>query len=318
MKKVLVLGASGLLGLNFAMQAQEEYVVQGVVHSQALAGAPFHVIQADLLQEDKLQQIIAESDADYLVNCVALADLEACEKDAARANLLNRDLAGRVAQACRQSGIALVHISTDAVFDGERGDYSEDYAVNPLSIYARSKFEGEEAVRKEFPKAIIARVNFFGWSLSGRRSLAEFFCNNLVDGHPIKGLTDRFFNPLHASQLSELLLKMLDAGLSGTFHVGSPIALSKYDFGVAIARQFGLDEALIEEANSADFGYQAARSPNLTMNVEKLSRALEIDLPDVHSGIKKLFEQKQLGYRQKLRMMHAEGKSQIANAREGI
>ena len=311
MKKVLVLGASGLLGLNFALKAQGDFEVLGVVHRHPLLGAPFQTLQADLLNEVSLFKIVAESEADMLINCVALADLEACEKDPEKADLLNHELACRIAKACKESGIALAHISTDALFDGEKGNYAEDDPVNPLSVYARSKLEGEQAVRKENSEALIARVNFFAWSLSGKRSLAEFFYTNLRAGQHIKGLADRFFNPLHATQLSSILLKMLAQGLSGTYHVGSPISLSKYDFGIAIARQFEFDEQLIEKANSAQLGYQAARSPKLTMNIAKLQAALDDKIPDVFSGIKILFEQERSGYRQVLRAMSDQAEPQI-------
>ena len=311
MKKVLVLGASGLLGLNLALQAQNEFDLLGVVHRHALKDAPFQIIQADLLEERKLHKIVAESGADMAVNCVALADLEACEKDPEKADLLNHKFAGSVARACNDFGIALAHISTDAVFDGQQGNYVEANAVNPLGVYARSKLAGEQAVSTEKPEAIIARVNFFGWSLMGKRSLAEFFYNNLKARQQIKGLADRFFNPLHASHLSSILLKMLTQGLSGIFHVGSPISLSKYEFGMAIARQFNFDEGLIEKSLSADLAYQAARSPKLTMNVGKLQAALDAKLPDVYAGIQTLFEQEQSGYRQTLQAMGDPAEAQI-------
>lgn len=311
MKKILVLGASGLLGLNFALSAQDDYELLGVVHRHPLKDAPFQVVNADLLQVASLEEIVAESGADLVVNCVALADLEACERKPDQADLLNHHLAGRVAKTCKAADIRLAHISTDAVFDGQQGDYAENDVVNPLSVYAISKFNGEQLVRDENPDAIIARVNFFGWSLSGTRSLAEFFYANLKAGVQMKGLDDRFFNPLHAAQLSSILLKMLTKGLSGIFHVGSPISLSKYEFGIAIAQQFGLDEQLIEKANSTVLGYQAARSPKLTMNIGKLQAALDGQVPDVYAGIKTLFEQQQSGYRQKLQAMSGQDERQL-------
>ena len=304
MKKLLILGVSGLLGSNLALEAAErDHELLGLSRSQALPGASFPVQQLDLEQAGAARKLLEGSQPDAVLNCTALASLEACERDPQRAQRLNVQLPRELARACRDMGITLQQISTDAVFDGQRGNYAESDPVNPLSVYASTKWEGEEAVRSEYPQASIARVNFFGWSLSAERSLAEFFYNNLVAGQKMKGLVDRFFNPLHVTHLAQLLLQMLERGLSGTYHVASPLSMSKYEFGVAIAQRFGLDEGLIAEAKSADLGYEAARSPNLTISVHKLTQALDRELPDVHAGIDLLHQQHRSGYPQRLRAM---------------
>ncbi len=310
MKKVLILGASGLLGLNLALKAQDSYEVLGHVHQHSLHKAPFPIVRADLIDETALHKTIGQSGADFVINCVALADLEACEREPIQANTLNNDLAGRVARICISESIDLAQLSTDAVFDGEKGNYREEDEANPLSVYARSKYEGEQSVQEANPDALIARVNFFGWSLNGQRSLAEFFYNNLAEGRAIKGLTDRFFNPLHASHLSEILLKLLEMKKKGIVHIGSPVSISKYDFGVAIAKQFDLDVTLIAKSKADELGYSAARSPRLTMNVEKLSAALNEELPDVHAGISTLHAQFETGYRDQILAMAGENELQ--------
>ena len=98
------------------------------------------------------------------------------------AQRINAEMPGKLAAVCKKKKIRLIHISTDAVFDGKMGDYTEEDIPNPLSVYARTKIEGEHLVAAENPEAIIARVNFYGFSLSGKRSLAEFFLNSLRSG----------------------------------------------------------------------------------------------------------------------------------------
>jgi dTDP-4-dehydrorhamnose reductase len=95
-----------------------------------------------------------------------------------------------MAKACKTRGVSFVHISTDAVFDGEKdGFYTEEDIPNPLGVYAQSKLAGEQAVTAENSNAIVARVNFYGWSLGGKRSLAEFFHHNLTNNKTISGFT---------------------------------------------------------------------------------------------------------------------------------
>jgi dTDP-4-dehydrorhamnose reductase len=183
-----------------------------------------------------------------------------------------------------------VHISTDAVFDGQIGGYDEEDPVNPLSVYAQTKLAGEEAVRESYVDAVIARVVFFGWSLTGDRSLSEFFFNNLCMGHPIKGFTDTRFCPLYAEDLAEVLLEMLVAGLTGTYHVVSPEGLSKYEFGVRIARRFGFDSELIEPIRMQDIKRDAPRALDLTLKPDKVEDALGHPLPSIGAGIDRLYQ----------------------------
>jgi dTDP-4-dehydrorhamnose reductase len=195
----------------------------------------------------------------------------------------------------------MIYISTDAVFDGTKGDYSEEDEPKPLSTYAKTKYIGEQGVADGYPEAIIARVNLFGWSLTGKRSLAEFFFYNLINGKPVKGFTDVFFCPILVNDLAGVLIEMLEEGLSGLYHAVSSDCLSKYDFGVTIAEKFGLDAGLIDPVSVTEGGLAAARSPNLTLKSDKLAKALGSPLPSVEDGLARLYDLYQEGYPRKLR-----------------
>ena len=170
--RLLVTGASGLLGLNLAIEASRENEVFGSVNRNLLKNAPFTVIQSDLTQPGSLRELLEQSRPDWVVNCAALANLESCEAQPDLAEKLNIELPEKLANYVAKGGARLVHVSTDAVFDGKRGNYSEADQPNPLSKYAQTKFEGEQVVLSANPEAIVARVNLFGWSLSGRRSFS--------------------------------------------------------------------------------------------------------------------------------------------------
>jgi len=196
----------------------------------------------------------------------------------------------------------MIHISTDAVFDGTKdGVYTEDDTPNPLGVYARTKLEGEEAVMAADRGALVARVNFFGWSLSGTRSLSEYFVNCLTAGNKCNGFNDVWFCPLFVGDLVGILVRMLEQGLSGLYHLVGSQALTKFDFGVQIARQFGFDESLIQPISIAASGLKAKRSNNLRLSVHKLSTDLGIEIPTVSTGIEKFYTQAQQGYPQKMR-----------------
>lgn len=303
MARILVLGASGLLGINFAMEASSDHGVVGTVHNMHIQDAPYETLVVDLLESDALPALLDKAKPDWLVNCVALADVDQCEKQPELAQALNVELPRRLAIEAAKRDISLLHISTDAVFDGQSGNYREEDVPSPLSEYGRSKLDGEHAVREANPDAIVARVNFFGWGISGKRSLSEFFYNKLSAGEVVLGLTDRYFSPLLVNDLSQLLLQMLEEGLSGLYHVASPVGLSKYDFGREIAQRFSFDQKLLEPVEAQSLNYAAARAQDLRLNTQKIQKALAADLPDVHSGIEGLYALHQQGYADQLKAM---------------
>jgi dTDP-4-dehydrorhamnose reductase len=303
--RILVTGASGLLGVNLALEAARDHTVFGQVNSHRLATEAFTIIQTDLLAPNAMQRLLEQTQPDWVIHCAALTNLEACEAHPAQAQQLNSEIPAKLAKLVARGGARLLHISTDAVFDGQRGEYTEQDIPNPLSTYARTKLEGEHAVTQANPQAIIARVNLYGWSLTGKRSLAEFFFYNLQAGKPVMGFTDVFFCPLLANELAHLFLRMLASGLSGLYHVVSSECMSKYAFGVAVARKFGLDDNLISPSSVANAGLKAARSPNLTLRTAKLVQALGEPLPNLSTGLERFYTLYQQGYPQMLRQLEA-------------
>ena len=299
--KILVTGASGLLGLNLSLQMHGTHEIIGVDRAK-LANTPFNLIKADLLDLDSIPHILDESKPDAIIHCAANANVDACELTPDTASTLNAVLPGQLASACAERDIRFLHISTDAVFDGTKeGIYNEDDAPNPLGVYAQTKLDGEYAVLNANPNAAIARVNFFGWSLSGTRSLAEFFVNSLGAGKNVNGFDDVYFCPMFVGDLADTLVGMLEKNLSGIYHTIGSRAITKYEFGVAIANQFGFDAGLINPISVSDAGLTAKRSQNLRLSINKLSTALGREIPDFSTGLAKFYTQYQQGYPQKMR-----------------
>lgn len=299
--RLLVTGASGLLGLNLSLVASAHgYEVVGWVHSQHLQGVPFETLAVDFRKTELTLKIFSETRPDAVVHCAALADLNKAEVDPALANQLNAKIPAMLAEKARHAGIPFLHISTDAVFDGKDGAYTEDSGTNPLSVYAQSKRAGELAVMDANPEALIARVVFYGWSLTGKRSLSEFFFNHLQAGKRVKGFSDTYFCPLYVEDLAEILLDMMKNRLYGLFHVVSPESLSKYDFGLRIARQFGFDPTLIEPVSMGEIHRQAPRALHLILRPDKAQGALGYELPSIDAGIKRLHQRYLDDYHRKL------------------
>jgi|LDZU01.1.fsa_nt_gi dTDP-4-dehydrorhamnose reductase len=300
--RILISGASGLLGLNFGLRFTTEHTIIGLVHSHPLIELPFSINTADLSDEKNARAIIDLHKPDVLINCAALADVDACERDPIRARQLNTELPGWLAEECARQSVKLVHISTDAVFDGcKEGKYLEEDIPNPLSIYAQTKLEGEGSVLQVNSAALVARVNFYGFSLSRKRSLAEVFLHALQEGRTMFGFTDVIFSPLYVVDLAEILLKMVEKQLAGLYHVTSPESQSKYAFGVGIAQRFGLDQGLIHPIPVAEAAFLTApRSQNLALDPGRVERALRMELPSQQEGLDRFYHDYKAGFAQRI------------------
>ena len=303
--KLLITGASGLLGINLAMEAIREHEVIGVDRGK-LKHTPFDTVSMDFLGPDISAVIddwlLNETRPDAVIHTAALANLEECESNPEKARRLNAEIPGILARLCERRSIRFIHISTDAVFDGtKKGSYIEEDEPDPQGIYSQTKLDGERAVQKANPQAIIARVNFYGWSLTNRRSLGEFFVNNLSEGKNVNGFTDVIFCPMLVNHTARLLLAMLEKNLSGLYHVVGAQPMSKYQFGLEIARKFVLEESHISPKSVEASELTAKRSHNLWLSIHKLSTELGGQFPEFSTGLDEFYTQYQQGYPQKIR-----------------
>ncbi|MGE5073106.1 MAG: SDR family oxidoreductase, partial [Anaerolineae bacterium] len=251
---------------------------------------------------EAVERAVIESKAEAVIHCAALADVDACEANPELAHRTNAVMPRLLAEAARRRGIRFLHISTDAVFSGlDSGPYTEDDQPDPLGVYAITKLEGERAVLRAYPAASVLRVNFFGWSLSGRGSLAEFFVNRLSEGSNVNGFTDVTFCPMFVGDLAQRLLTIMERDLPGVYHLVGPQAMTKYQFGVEIAQAFGLEAGLIAPQSVERSSLTAKRSHNLWLSTHKISTVLQQELPEFSTGLRAFYTQYQQGYPQKIR-----------------
>jgi dTDP-4-dehydrorhamnose reductase len=141
--RLLVTGATGLLGLNLSLlAARQGHAVTGLVNTRSLQGVSFDVRQVNLLDRDAALKTIEASRPEAIIHCAAIASINAAEQQPELAQQLNGEVPGWLAEAARRWSVPFVHISTDAVFNGETGNYTEEDATDPLSVYARAKLAG--------------------------------------------------------------------------------------------------------------------------------------------------------------------------------
>ena len=282
----MITGATGFLGANLGAHLRHYTTTVSVTRSGASPAIFHEAVTGDLENPRALAERIKDARPSVVVHAAALASHEACESDPERAMRVNAEATGVLAQAAEDIGARFVFISTDAVFDGERGHYQESDPPNPTSVYGRTKLEGEHRAA-DTTDALILRTNLFGWSPSGTRSILEFFVNELSAGRSVRGFTDFTTTSAYAQALAGATTDLVEQGASGLFHVTSPDALTKYEFGIAVAEEFGLDEGLITPTR-ADI--HPPRNGDISLDITKVQNILKRALPTQREGIRRARE----------------------------
>jgi dTDP-4-dehydrorhamnose reductase len=300
--RVLVTGASGLLGTNLVLHAADaghRVVAASLRRPVEIEGV--ESVQTDLSLAGESRRVMENYRPNWVVHCAALTDLDRCQGELEAAFRLNAEMAEKVAHAARSIGAQLAHISTDSVFDGRHGGYTEADTPAPLNVYGKSKLAGERAVSEADPEALIIRTNFFGWSVRPGHGLAEWFLNELEGGRECPGFTDVWFSPLLANDLCDILLDMLESGASGLLHIPGAECVSKYDFGVRLAEAFGFDPALVTPVSIGAARLIAPRGERLCLRAERLTADFGRRPPGLDRGLAGLKTLRESAYLARLR-----------------
>jgi dTDP-4-dehydrorhamnose reductase len=305
---LLITGASGLLGGNMALLAgQQGKKVLALYHGNPLVMPEAVSVRLDLEDEDGLQRLFREHPIQSVIHCAAMTNVDYCESHHAEAERINAVVPGRLATLAREAGAQMLHVSTDQVFDGQRGSYTEESPTAPINVYGRTKLEGEQSVLSELPSALVIRTNMYGWNTTEKYSLGEWVLSSLEAGKSIPGFRDVVFTPLLVNDLCGLMLKMLRQGLEGIWHLGGSEAISKYAFARKLAKVFGLDADLVWAASIDDVGLAAPRPLDMSLRSDKAARRLEVALPDVKSGLERFQSLRDEGYVKTLKSLATGG-----------
>ena len=281
--KILVLGSSGFLGsyLGFALPKMG-HEVSGASRNP-VAYFPANQVKEGL---NDYSEMIRSGDYQLVINCVAVASHEACESDPEMAETVNARFPGIWASVAAEAGASFVHISTDAVFDGSRAElYTESDETAPESVYGRTKVQGEQAVLAANPAALVMRVNLFGWSRSQKSGILDFFMNGFTHHTPITGFKDYVVSSMYVGDLAEAMMELVERGASGVFHAVSSTPLSKYDFGLTVARAAGLPADSMAAGSLTDATGLAPRGHNLSLSTTKIEEIVGRAMPTSETGV---------------------------------
>ena len=285
--RVFITGGSGLLALNWAKaRSDTDEIILGL-HQRQIKPDGVETITVKIEDDDEFSDAIGRIAPDVIIHTAAITDVDHCERDPDQAMHVNRDLASKVARASYHHGCRLIHISTDHLFQGNKAMLDETATCQPVNVYGQSKWQAELAVTDQHPGALILRVNFFGWGPPWRPSFSDWILSNIKAENPITLYQDVFFTPLYIGDLVKAVHVLLDKELSGIYHVTSGERISKFDFGMKLVRDFGLDANLIR-AGKYQTQKRIPRPLDLSLSNAKLLKATGIDPFTIDASIARL------------------------------
>lgn len=268
--KIFITGASGLFGSRLAELAfsRGNEVYSGYLHNEPAAGT---AVRFDLLDKEGISDSISQLKPDVIVHSAALTDVDRCERERDLAFKINVEGTRSVADAAQKAGSFLIYISTDYVFDGERGMYRESEKTNPLSYYGLTKMLAEQ-----YCQGCIARtcVIYGNRPASGKVNFALWLLDSLRAGKEVRAVLDQFITPTLNTNLAAMVLEAAERRLLGVYHLAGATRISRYDYARKLAQAFELDCSLILPSEMKDLNWTAKRPKDSSLDTTKAREML--------------------------------------------
>lgn len=257
--KVLVTGVKGQLGYDVAKELERRGTeVTGV-----------DVDEMDITDEAAVRRVIREASPDAVIHCAAYTAVDAAEENEEMCRRVNAAGTKYIAEACRELDIKMLYISTDYVFDGQgTRPWEPEDERNPLSVYGRTKYEGELAVQNTLDKYFIVRITWtFG--VNGK-NFVKTMLRLAETNSSIRVVNDQYGSPTATADLAVLLSDMIGTEKYGIYHATNEGFCTWYEFTCEIFRQAGIDVEVLP-VTTAEYNAKAARPANSRMNKDKLT-----------------------------------------------
>lgn len=276
---IIVFGATGLLGSSICNHLKSKNIKYiGFSNSKK------ELIKIDLLKKNKLIKILKKTNPKTIINCTGLTDVDECNKNIEKAYIKNSLIVKNIVESLNdiKSKAYLIHISTDQIYNSKKIFKSSlETEKNLSNAYSITKYLGEKNI-ENYKNSLILRTNFFGKSVSKyKKSYSDFIIKSLQSKKKIKLPRNVIFNPLEINFLASKIIKLNNLKIKGIYNIGSKNSISKYKFGILIAKKFKLETKYIKSFKSR---YETHERPLGTfMSTKKISKYLK--LPSIIKSI---------------------------------
>jgi dTDP-4-dehydrorhamnose reductase len=284
--QVLVIGASGLVGRNIVDYCRmRDIQVIGTARNDADVVDKIH----DISSLNETQNIINATKPDIVINASAFHDVDACEVERERAFNVNVIGTRNAAVAAADVGAHYVFFSSDYVFSGDPSEtpYAEDDPVAPVNYYGKTKYAGEQAAKIPTSSTILRPSVIYGLASP---NFVTWVLGELSEGREVKIVDDQISTPTYAADLAKATIEAATDDLTGVYHAAGPDSVSRYEFTLCLANVFGYDETLVQPISTEEFGQEAPRPVDGTLDSTRLYDAINHDFRSLREALKDMKE----------------------------
>jgi len=296
-KKVLVTGSNGLLGQKIIYSLIERKDIDLLASSKGLnrliTKSGYKYIDLDITRNEEVKKVFENENPDAVINCAAMTNVDYCEENQDSCWEINVNAVENLAKSCEALKSHLLHLSTDFVFDGKSGPYTENDKPNPLHFYAKSKLKSEEIVKKIMTKWSIARtIIIYGITDNMSRSNIVIWAKKEIEnGNTINVVKDQLRSPTLAEDLAKGCISIIDKSAFGLYHLSGPKTYSILDLVYQVADFYNLDKSLILPVTSVSLNQPAPRPLSTGFDITKAKKDLDFNPVDFLEGIKIMDQQ---------------------------
>ena len=294
--KILITGANGFLGYYLVEQLlNKNYEVIATGRGQSRLPFSkhknFHYEEMDFTDPFSIHDVFEKIKPEVVVHAGAMSKPDECELDQMKAYLVNVEGTVQLLINAEDIKSFFIFLSTDFVFDGERGMYNENDIPNPVNYYGRTKLEAEEAVKEyEFDWAIVRTVLVYGINHSGHNNILKIVKEKLEKGEEYNIVDDQVRTPTYVEDLATGIVTIIEKKATGVFHLSGKDMLTPYQMAIKTAEHLNLDSSVLKKVTAASFSQPARRPLKTGFVIDKARKELGYEPLSFEEGLKKTFE----------------------------
>lgn len=285
---IFLTGSTGLLGYNWLKYKCNKYIFFASEHKNFINIKKERKFKGSLFNEKKLKIFLKEKKIDIFIHCAALSNVEKCQKIKKKCKLINSILPVKLAKICKDIKIKFIFISSDHIFDGKKKFYSEKSKTLAKNCYAKSKILAEKGILNTNKVALIIRTNFYGKNSKYKKSFSSIIIEKLKKNKKVYLFENVYYTPILIDKLIVSVHRLIDLKKSGIFNICSNQRLSKYSFGVMIAKKLGLSSENIIKIKLESLKKLASRPKDMSLSNKKIKKFLPSHYFDINKNLSEL------------------------------
>ena len=291
-KKILIVGGSSLLGLNWAVNSNKIYDFYLSFNKTIINVKNTNLIQINFEDFIDTKNKIIKINPSYIVNLAAITDVDFCEINKKLAYKVNSKIPLILSKIANTLKCKLLHISTDQLFNQNNKFFYENSIVSPINYYAKSKYLGERKIVKNCKNYLIIRTNFFGYGTRYKKSYSDYILSNIKKNNKIFLSNKIFFNPLYICNLINVCDFLLKKDIKGLYNLTADDSISKYEFGKKLCILYNLKKNINKISQEADRKQFAKRPFNMSLKNNKIKKIYQFKIGAVKENINMMINDK--------------------------